>query len=293
MKKFFKSTFAILIGLSLTVVGCKKSGTDPADPNDPNNNGTVPTSFTQKVMLEEYTGAWCGWCVDGHYNVKQIAEVNPNLVPVMIHQGDAMETTDFATYFNPAFKVTGFPMAAVQRVKTPAGLFVMSRPWNTPVANASMTKAALGLSIDATFIEDPSAVTPKVKIAFAEDVSVPLYVGVYVVEDSVSGTGSTYDQKNFLANRPGYESSPFYSKPAVLIGYKHNHVLRRALYPSPQGVLLDSTLTKKGKVIEFSRMFSYNGCVKENSSIVAFVHTPGGKVYNVQIVKVGKAKAWD
>lgn len=294
MKNIFKSSVAILIGLSLTVAGCKKSSSS-SDTNNNNNNGVpvVPTTFSQKVLLEEFTGAWCGWCVDGHYNVSQIHSINPDMIPVLIHQGDGMELPEFNSYYNPTFNVTGFPTATVQRTKGADGKYPQSRPWNTLVANAYMAKPVLGLSIDATMVEDPSTVTPKIKIAFNADVTEVLNIGVYIVEDSVSGTGSAYDQSNYLAGRAGYESNPFYKLPGKIVGYKHNHVLRRTLYPSPAGSVLDATLTKKGGVIEFSKMFSYAGFVKDNCSIIAFVHTPGGKIYNAQIVKIGKAKAWD
>lgn len=46
----------------------------------------------KRVLLEQYTGAWCGWCVDGSVVVEELLELYPDqMIGVKIHQGDGME----------------------------------------------------------------------------------------------------------------------------------------------------------------------------------------------------------
>lgn len=93
MKKTFKLLFTIATSVALVFSACKKEETTKKD----NDAGiTAPSSFTKKVLLEEFTGAWCGWCVDGHLRVEQMMAATPNrIIPVMVHSGDGMEPAEY------------------------------------------------------------------------------------------------------------------------------------------------------------------------------------------------------
>ena len=39
--------------------------------------GSPPTNVEKNVFLEEFTGEWCGWCVDATVRVEQIIADNP------------------------------------------------------------------------------------------------------------------------------------------------------------------------------------------------------------------------
>ena len=58
-----KITFALLL---LLVFSCE-------DSNINREFSDTPTSFTKKVLLEEFTGSWCGYCPSG-------AEILQNLM---------------------------------------------------------------------------------------------------------------------------------------------------------------------------------------------------------------------
>ena len=49
----------LLFGL-LVFAGCE-------DKSDDFEISQVPPTFTKKVLIEEFTGAWCGYCPDGAY----------------------------------------------------------------------------------------------------------------------------------------------------------------------------------------------------------------------------------
>jgi hypothetical protein len=46
----------------------------------------------KNVLLEQNTGAWCGWCVDGTVVMDEILELyGDQVIGVKVHGGDAME----------------------------------------------------------------------------------------------------------------------------------------------------------------------------------------------------------
>lgn len=65
----------------------------------------------KRVLMEEYTGTWCGWCTRGYLAMELIAEFyGDDVVRVAYHNGDAMTVTK--TY--PVY-VPGFPNASINR----------------------------------------------------------------------------------------------------------------------------------------------------------------------------------
>ena len=76
--------------------------------------GGESTLPTKRVLIEMFTGAWCGYCPDGHVYLDNIITQHGDLiVPVLIHYSDAMAFNDgIRTLFN----VTGYPTAMIDRV---------------------------------------------------------------------------------------------------------------------------------------------------------------------------------
>jgi hypothetical protein len=69
----------------------------------------------------------------------------------------------------------------------------------------------------------------QVAVNIVEAMDFPLKFNAFIVEDDVTGTGSGYDQKNYLSNLAGFETSPYYTQPSVLVGYHHMKVVRKML----------------------------------------------------------------
>jgi hypothetical protein len=292
MKKTFKLLFTIATSVALVFSACKKEETTKKD----NDAGiTAPSSFTKKVLLEEFTGAWCGWCVDGHLRVEQMMAATPNrIIPVMVHSGDGMEPAEYRGYYQGTFSVSGFPTGMVNRVAGTDGKPVQSRSVWQNMATSEMAKTAkCGLTIDAKNVSG-DAVTVKVSVGYADDVTVPQNLVIALLEDKVTGTGAAFDQKNFYSNNSQYQSHPFYSKPATIVGYEHKFVLRKFAKVPFTGEVIPADKTKKGAVYSSEEaMVTMDGLKKENCYIAAWVHTPGGVVENAQIVKVGELKSFD
>lgn len=287
MKKIYLAAFVVMTAFALS--SCQKD--EPIEDNGGNN---VPSTFTQKVLLEEFSGAWCGWCPDGAYRLEEMMKANANILGVTIHQGDGMQISNYAD-FNTTFKVTGFPSGMVGRRPSMEDQKVpMSRGyWSSNAAPQIAETASCGLKIDAS-----SAGSIKVTAGFNKVLSGDIRLTVYVIEDEVTGTGSPYDQANYYANNPSFPTHPYYSKPAKIVGYKHMLVLRKVLSSVTLGDKIEgAALVAGGK---FEKTFSLDlGTMKADKvKIVAFVNEVGTttlthKVLNVQQVKLGESKGWD
>ena len=70
----------------------------------------------KRVLLEQFTGAWCGWCVDGSVVIENLLAQYPNqLIAVKVHQGDGMEIPKVMADTLRPF-VNGYPSGAIDRM---------------------------------------------------------------------------------------------------------------------------------------------------------------------------------
>ncbi|TNE79321.1 MAG: hypothetical protein EP332_11480 [Bacteroidetes bacterium] len=290
MKKVYLLSLAFVTALSMS--SCTKEEAPAGGGEDSN---TVPSSFTKKVLVEEFSGAWCGWCPDGAHILETILNDNPsNSVGVTLHYGDAMQLAAYND-IKTAFAVTGYPTGMIDRVpSTQDKKVAMSRSyWKSNASTRAAVVAPCGLKIDATNKE-----AIKVTAGFAKEIAGDVRMTVYVIEDEVTGTGSGYDQQNYLANRAGFESSPYYTQPSLIKGYKHMKVWRAVLNSNTFGDAIPAANIVAGG--KFESTFSLNtlGMDESKVSIIAFVNVKGStasthEVLNAQSVKLGMNKGWD
>jgi hypothetical protein len=62
-----------------------------------------------------------------------------------------------------------------------------------------------------------------------EPISEKLTFNVMICEDNCTGTGTGWDQSNYLSGTAGYEDNPYYNQPAKIVGYHHMKVVRAFL----------------------------------------------------------------
>lgn len=111
MKHVFKSSLAILIGLSLTVVSCKKDETPSGENNNNGGNGGVVIPQEQKSTVIYFGGTWCPPCgAYGKPAKEQIKATVPTKANIMSCQvgNDPMKNAD-ADALNAVFKPSGVP----------------------------------------------------------------------------------------------------------------------------------------------------------------------------------------
>lgn len=252
--------------------------------------GNAPPQFTQKALIEKFTGAWCGWCPDGSDVVKTIEQANSNkIVTVEVHQGDAMEVTPVYNYYANLFAGVGafpFPSALINRtpsIQANQQLMENRAHWSAN-ADAILAKTpSLGLALETKPLDgSPTLENIMVKVAFNQNPTEEMQLVVYLIENNIVARQYRYQ----VGGSGGYIND-----------YTHQKVLRKAL-TGAEGITIPACGAKANTT--FSRMFRVDlgGYVRSNCEIIAFVMNKTASVNNLRVlnaqkVKLGEVKNWD
>ena len=185
------------------------------------NNGT--SASTVKVVLEEFTGAWCGWCPDGAVILEDLIAANPtNVIGISIHDNDGME---YAEGIRSEFNVTAYPNGMVDRKLFPGEAKEShSRGQWAANVNSQLTRyTPVEVSIAHTYDASTRTITATVTADFVDFAAGDMRFVMAVTEDNVTGSGSGYDQVNYLDGTAGH---PYEGAGDPIIGFNHGHVLR-------------------------------------------------------------------
>lgn len=312
-----KKLFAILFLFAIAAGSCTKEYQNPTTGNNNgNNNGgnngggngggggggggssisPVPSTFTQKVLIEEVTGEWCGFCPDGLLKLDEAINQFPGKVyaaaihsdlngpdPFALHPFDA----NFETIFPPA----GYPQAMVNRVAVGSSTPFLDRPWGSYCSTQLANVATCGLAM-LSYTAGSDSLYVEVHCGFNATMAGNYHLTVYLVEDDVPAV----HQSNY------YDDGSYGPGPLVGIGnpittWAHKDVLRKVLTTELGDVIPASKMVPGGEyVVKYGG--TWTGFVKDNLKIIAFINKVGTdavthQIMNVQQSKVSVVKDWD
>ncbi len=272
-----EGTYALKVWIGdIVTVNNPTQGVDDMEPRNSTIEWTMVgvdarSASNKKVLIEEFTGAWCQWCPSGFDIIENMLEKMPDkFVPVMIHNRDGMSFPDGDT-FTQLSGVTSFPSGQVDRMTFGAGL---------SAGNVSIFEPFTRLMLDAynpvefKMTSSYEASTRRAQInleaEFMIDIAGDIRFNAYVVEDKLTGSGPLWDQKNALSGNPAYRDSRYFSKPPTIVGHEHNHVLRQFLggILGEKGTLTDSVVKKGTK---YTHTFTFNLDTRFKADNVYFV----------------------
>ena len=220
----------------LTLTVTKANETDNQDVA-PTHDGTVNIlDFVpvHRVLIEEYTGTWCGWCTRGLVSMRLLAEAyGDDFIGVAYHNGDPMEIMSSQDYPN---RVGGFPSAFAERnyeVDPYYGFETAGFGMKDVVDYLMGQLAIVDLNVKADWAdESKTEVKATVESNFIMNASGNDYgIEVMLVEDDMFGpAGTDWDQHNYFATMADqYGSEPnlgvLCDLPEVIEGYHFNDVL--------------------------------------------------------------------
>jgi len=183
----------------------------------------------KRVLLEQFTGSWCGWCVDGSYVMNQLLEEYPDqVIGCKIHNGDSMVIAEEAIVKGP-LGITGFPMGSIDRRAYGGSIGLSRTSWKAACESFMALPPKADIQLAYSVNEETRQLYATVFCTMLETVNLTLKFNVYVLEDSVSGEGTGWDQSNYLSGREGYEDNPYYNLPSKIVGYQHMKVVRAML----------------------------------------------------------------
>lgn len=251
---------------------------------------TPPAVFTQRVLIEEATGTWCGYCPDGARVLDLVSDTHPGLVVgAALHGGDIMEPPGFDVVSAYLGEVTGYPTGAVSRRSSGGAVFLSRGSWESQAALVLAETATCGLTIDS--VVDGTGVTVIVLYAFAVVPDDETRLTVCLTEDGITG----YPQANYYDDDA---SSIFYQAGNPIQDYVHNHVVRLYL-TSPEGDPVEGGTPAAGT----TRAVTLAGTIDAawdpaEMHVVALLHTDGGSavdrpVLNVHSAPLDTVGGWD
>jgi thiol-disulfide isomerase/thioredoxin len=265
-----KITFTLLL---LLVFSCEDS--------DINREfSETPTSFTKKVLLEEFTGSWCGYCPSGAEILQNLMN-SYSVIGVALHSSDDMSIahTSVLESFYPS---SGYPSGMVDRINFD-GIVGLNRGYWSYITDQQLQKSAIcGLAINSEISGD--SVNIQIRSAFDTTMAMENYnLNVYIIEDDVQGEGYGYDQRNYYNDDA---ESSFYQLGDPIINYKHNQTLRKVL-TNTYGIPFT---TSSSPGIEFIDNFKEDitNFNKNKLSVVAFITYNGAAATNHEVLNAQK-----
>ena len=208
----------VLLGLMVGVVLCAAS---------------VSAQPVKRVLIEEFTGAWCPWCTDGPVRLDAIHDkVGDRMIPVAIHDNDSMTTPEYNQSWKPMAPF--FPSGMINRVfytdESSKKAGIDRANWEKRTMEELAKPAVCEVTMSKPkFSAATRELTVTVDASFVTDVAGDVRLNAYIVEDKVVGKGTGWDQANAYNKLAGNESHPMYGKGSPIIGFEHNHVFRRAM----------------------------------------------------------------
>jgi len=165
--------------------------------------------FQKNVIIEDYTGTWCGWCPRVSYAIEQVEAATNFAIPIAAHKGDAMENV-FGNNLMSSFSVTGYPTAYIDRDET----WASPEPNNVnQVTGLSSVDSKIGIAMESVL--NGATMELNVKVKFGKSFTKNVKLAILVLEDGV-----VEDQGNYTT---------YYGGGSVLSNFVHDHVLRYAL----------------------------------------------------------------
>jgi hypothetical protein len=288
----------LFIAAALSIVACSKDDSTSPSTNSGNGgtiNSTVPTTFTQKVLIETFTGASQPQCTDGFVKLDNIISANTaKAIPVAIHYSDAMEINQYTT-LQSAFSngaAPQFPSAMINRTSS-LGMLIFNRTqWQSNFDVNKVKSPSCGLSIKSTI--NGTQGTAEIHCGYNTTLAGNYTLTAYLVEDNISGSGNLYDQRNGYNTISGH---PYFNLGDPILNFNHNYVLRKVVSAELGDALANSNIKAGGEEIK-NYTFSTASMNSANLYVIAFISKNGStstdkSVLNVQRVKIGNTQNWD
>jgi hypothetical protein len=222
--------------------------------------------FKKRVLIEDYTGTWCGNCARVAYAIGKVFEDPDNkAVAVAIHNGN--DPYHFEGYL-PLKEL----ISPDNDLQLPQSRLNRTIVWTAPealnvqqVKNLTGNNCGLGLAMNTQVLN--GNVTLDVKIKFVENYS-DLKLVVYLLED------------NLLYNQTNY--STYFGNVNPVVNFDHNHVLRASLTN-----VLGDAITENASIYQtitktFSVPVPSDVANAENINFVAFIVDSNNLVINVR-----------
>ena len=157
----------------------------------------LPFVPKHRVVMEEYTGTWCGYCVRGFAAMEHLNSLMPDdFIALAYHNGDPMAITN-----NFPSAVDGFPTSWIDRVFN-ADPYHGTSQMGFGILDDVKTRLSVvsPADISVTAYRANDNVTATATVTFAEEPDAEYTLAYFLLEDDMSGTGNDWKQSNYYAD---------------------------------------------------------------------------------------------
>lgn len=285
-KNLFK-TLAICLFASTAIISCSSDNSSspkevevtPNDPDNPNPPTSGQNLYKHRVLIEDFTGAWCQWCPRVSHSIELAeAEYGDDIVVAAIHNSGSNDPNNGGhdpfhlssqNQLMNKLGVNGFPTVYINRDKK----------WKYPEDNNIQdpksylqTGSPIGIKVASNLTSNSGTVT--VSLKFANDYAEQLKYVVYILEDNL-----TFRQANATTHYGNTTGTPRWEET-----FTHNSVVRS----SGASILgTDIPLEKSKNNQEFISQplsFNYTSSDITKLRVGVIVLNNAGKAINAQVV---------
>ena len=244
-------------------------------PDESVNAPAISGYFKKRVLIEDYTGTWCGNCARVAYAVDQVKLQTDKAVTVAIHNGnDPYNFTGIAPLKDLILpnSALSLPISRLNR------MIVWTFPEPTNIQQAldlTGNNTSLGLALTSNIVN--GTINLDVKMSFLQDYT-NLKLVVYLLEDKL-----IYDQRNY---------TNYFNGENPIVNFEHNHVLRSAITN-----ILGDAVTGTNNGSTFPKSFSFpipaNISNMANISFAAFLVGSDNVVLNARASEINEIQTFE
>src|SRR5690554_1661372 len=238
----------------------------------------------KKVVFEDYTGAWCGWCPRVVTAIQELHAASPYVIGLAIHNNDEMAVSQEAQ-LREMFNVVAFPAARMDRtieVPSPEDSqaaidFVLEQ-----AGVATQTSIAIQTQLNGTQL------SVETKITSENGLPSSYKQVVYIYQD-----GLIFPQVNYYVNTEG---SPWYGLGNPIPDFVHNEVWETSL-TNIFGDPIASTAAFEEYTVSYTpvNLSSYGHTTAPNTfnperfGVIVMLVDETNRAVNAQYVKAGQS----
>ncbi len=186
----------------------------------------IRESAPRHVLMEFYTGTWCGHCPKGVLTAKRLLEKQDHVIPAFIHHRDIFAIDDADSLI--AYMPNGYPSATFDRFN----LYDTPRPainnytddsWQRAVTKRLASPSPVEIGLSHSFDPKTRVLDVRARIRFVAETTGIFRVNMMITEDDVRS--SVYEQLNYANADPNWPELNRLGNP--IPDYRHDHVVRK------------------------------------------------------------------
>lgn len=231
--------------------------------------------FEKNVVLEQYTGTWCGWCPRAINQISILQKTDKKTVHIAYHLTDEM-TFNMNSLLFQSFGFSGIPTVHADRKEVWTG--------DVGAISSMHLPSRIGISLDVT--GNATKVNAEVRVKFGIMFIDGLEISAYLLHDSLIA-----NQANYYNTDP---ASPYYQKGSTMINFVHRNVMMQAA-TNMFGEKIPVSMIGIGSVFSRNFVFTDFRCddIKKIRIVILIAYESGkqiDKVLNSAIAGVGEKK---